>query len=88
MVHPFVQLAIGTIRLSPSVKYYPFHVKVFHLLSLINERTGQYIPIAQYLLYPFDLQNDYLNSKSKQLQDKAIPETLISLKAAKKHVDT
>jgi nucleolar complex protein 2 len=55
LVHPFVQLAIGTIRLSPNVKYFPFHVKVFHLMSLINERTGHYIPIAQYLLYPFDL---------------------------------
>eukprot|EP00347_Sterkiella_histriomuscorum_P015725 403355916 len=88
LVHPFVQLAIGTIRLSNNIKYFPFHIKVFHLLSLINQHTKQFIPIAQYILYPFDMQNELLNSKSKALQDKSIPETLVSLKIAKKHQDT
>lgn len=34
------------------------------------------------------MQHELLNSKSKALQDKQIPETLISLKIAKKHQDT
>ena len=88
MIHPIVQLAIGVIRLSNNIKYFPFHIKVFQLLSLISEKTKQFVPIAQYLLYPFDPQNEYLNSKSKSLTDKQIPETLISLKIAKKHADT
>jgi nucleolar complex protein 2 len=55
---------------------------------LITEKTGQFIPITQYILYPFDIQNDYLNAKSKTLVDKQIPETLVALKIAKKHADT
>jgi hypothetical protein len=34
------------------------------------------------------MQHELLNTKSKPLQDKAIPETLVSLKIAKKHYDT
>ena len=41
-------------------------------------------------MYPFDpAQSDFLTSKPKQLlHDKSIPDTLISLKFAKKHADT
>ena len=40
-------------------------------------------------MYPFDSNNlKFFNAKSKPLQDKMIPESLISLKIAKKHVDT
>jgi hypothetical protein len=46
------------------------------------------VPIAQYLLYPFDSASDFLNSKPKALQDKAVPDTLVSLKYAKKHAET
>lgn len=89
LVHPLVQLGIAAIRLSNNPKYFPFHVKVFQLLSLINEKTKQFVPIAQYLLYPFDASSEFLNGKPKQLlQDKAIPDTLVSLKFAKKHADT
>jgi len=80
---------IGVIKLTKNVKYFPFHVKIFQLLTLINKQTNDFIPIAQYLLYPFDLQaSNYLNQKSKALEDKIMPETLVSLKIAKKHIDT
>ena len=46
LVHPLVQLGIAAIRLSNNPKYFPFHVKVFQLLSLINEKTRQFVPIA------------------------------------------
>ena len=47
------------------------------------------MPVAQYLLYPFDSASDFLNGKPKQLlQEKAIPDTLVSLKYAKKHAET
>lgn len=39
LVHPLVQLAIGVMRLSNNVKYFPFHIKVFQLLSMINKDT-------------------------------------------------
>jgi hypothetical protein len=58
------------------------------MLSLLNEKTHQFVPIAQYLLYPFDTSSDFLTSKPKPLQDKSVPDTLISLKFAKKHAET
>lgn len=57
-------------------------------MSLINEKTNQFVPIAQYILYPFDPHFEFINSKSKPLTDKSIPDTLISLKIAKKHLNT
>ena len=47
------------------------------------------MPVAQYILQQFDQQNiGFFNAKPKTLQDKSIPDTLVSLKFAKKHVDT
>ena len=89
LVHPLVQLIVGVVRLSNNIKYFPFHVKLFHLIVQINARTGQFVPAAQYILYPLDSSNlGFFNSKPKPLQDKVIPETLVSLKFAKKHVQT
>jgi len=53
----------------------------------LNKKSGQFIPIAQHILAPFE-EIKYLNSKPKPLQDKFIPETLVSLKIAKKHFET
>ncbi len=59
------------------------------MLSLINKKTGQFVPIAQYLLYVFDGSSDFLVAgKVQELKDKAVPDTLVSLKFAKKHADT
>jgi len=89
LVHPLVQLIVGVIRLTNNIKYFPFHLKAFELLSIINSKTGQFVPAAQYILYPFDSANqNYFGSKPRPLSDKIIPESLVSLKIAKKHVDT
>lgn len=39
LVHPLVQLGIAAIRLTNNPKYFPFHLKIFQLMSLINEKT-------------------------------------------------
>ena len=71
------------------MKYFPFHLKLFELLVAINAKTGQFVPASQYILYPLDTSNlNFFNSKPKPLQDKAIPDTLVSLKLAKKHMNT
>jgi Noc2p family len=68
LVHPLVQLGIAAIRLCNNPKYFPYHVKIFQLLSLINEKTRQFVPIAQYLLPAFDLQtSDFLSARPKPL---------------------
>lgn len=90
LINPVVQLIQGAMKLSTSVKYLPFHVKLFELLCMINEKTKQVIPAAQYLLYPFESAGgvNYLNSKGKPLEDKMIPDSLISIKISKKHLDS
>jgi hypothetical protein len=40
LVHPLVNLIVGVIRLSNNLKYFPFHIKAFELLTLINQKTG------------------------------------------------
>ena len=67
LVHPLVQLGIAVIKLTSNPKYFPFHLKIFQMMSLINEKTHQFVPIAQYLLYPFDSTTDFLSSKPKPL---------------------
>jgi hypothetical protein len=46
LIHPVVQLCIGVIKLSNNMKYFPYHLKAFQLLSLIQEKTGQFVPAA------------------------------------------
>jgi hypothetical protein len=40
LVHPLVSLIAGVIRLSNNIKFFPFHLKAFELLTIINEKTG------------------------------------------------
>lgn len=87
LVHPLVQLIIGVIRLNQNLKYFPFHVKAYDLLTFMNNQTGQFIPVVQHILLPFENMKHF-NSKPKPLEDKSIPDTLVALKIAKKHFDT
>jgi hypothetical protein len=87
LVHPLVQLIVGVIRLTSNLKWFPFHVKSFELLTYLNEKTGQFVPASQFMMYAFE--NDrWFNAKPKPLTDKSVPETVIALKVAKKHFET
>ena len=55
---------------------------------MINTRTDELVPAAQYMLYPFEQYGSYFNQKPKALEDKVIPETLVSIKISKKHMPT
>jgi hypothetical protein len=33
-------------RLTTNIKYFPYHLKCFELLTLINQKTGQFVPAA------------------------------------------
>jgi nucleolar complex protein 2 len=46
LVHPLVQLIVGTIRLTTNIKHFPLHLKSFELLTMINQKTGQFVPAA------------------------------------------
>jgi len=88
LIHPVVQLIIGTIKLTNNIKYFPFHVKLFQLISMICQNTNEFVPASQYMLYPFEQNVSYLNSKAHKLEDKMLPETLVSIKISKKHINT
>jgi hypothetical protein len=64
-------------------------VKAFELLTTINMKTKQFVPCAQYMLFPFDTVNyNFFNLKPKTTTDKGIPETIATLKLSKKHLET
>lgn len=88
LVHPLVQLCTGMIKLSNNMKFFPFHLKVFQLFCMVQEKTGQFIPAAQYIMYPFDTASEYFNKRGKVMDDKTFPEFLVSLKVSKKHIET
>ena len=46
LVYPLVQLIVGVIKLANNIKYFPFHLKCFNLLTMINAKTGQFVPAA------------------------------------------
>ena len=89
LVYPLVQLISGVIRLSNHMKYFPFHLKSFELLCMINQKTGQFVPAIQYIMVPFESVNqNFFNVKPKPLEDKVLPDSLVSLKISKKHLET
>lgn len=88
LIHPLTTLMTAVIKLTSSIKYFPYHIKVLELMRLIAETTGEFMPISQYILQPLEGSQVYFNQKPKALDDKMIPETLVSIKIAKKHVDT
>lgn len=64
-------------------------MKLCDLLLTINEQTSEFIPVPQYLIHIFEQNKNYFETRSKvALKDKQIPETQVSLKIAKKHIDT
>lgn len=78
----------ATIKVTSNMKYIPYHIKIIQLMNLLNEKTGEFVPLSQYILQPFELNVGYFSAKPKILEDKMIPETLVSIKIAKKHLDT
>ena len=56
---------------------------------MINLKTGQFVPAAQYFLQTFDASHyTYFNAKPKKLEDKSIPDTFVCLKISKHHIET
>ena len=65
------------------------HIKLIDLLLMINDQTNEFIPVSQFLINIFEHNKNYFESRPKStLTDKMIPETQVSLKISKKHIDT
>ncbi|KAJ9094837.1 hypothetical protein QFC20_006815 [Naganishia adeliensis] len=50
LIYPLVQIAIGVIRLVPTSRWFPLRFHVLHALLRITARTGNYVPLAPFLL--------------------------------------
>ena len=53
LIYPLVQIAIGSIRLVPTSRYFPLRFHMLRSLLRLSQRTGVYIPIANHLLEVF-----------------------------------
>lgn len=50
LIYPFVQVAIGVMRVQPTPRSYPLRLHVASYLTSIVSKTGVYIPVATHLL--------------------------------------
>nr|CAG4641530.1 EOG090X02MG [Eurycercus lamellatus] len=50
LVYPLVQIAIGTINLVPTGRYYPLRFQVVSIMNQLSADTGVYIPLLPFLL--------------------------------------
>ncbi|KAI9207968.1 Noc2p family-domain-containing protein [Polychytrium aggregatum] len=66
LIYPFVQVALGALRLKPSAKFFPFRFHIVRLLIQLSNKTGTYIPLAAQLFEVFE---------SAELRNKAKPST-------------
>ncbi|KAJ9096602.1 hypothetical protein QFC19_007135 [Naganishia cerealis] len=64
LIYPLVQIAIGVVRLVPTSRWFPLRFHVLHALLRINARTGNYVPLAPFLLEILE-SNEFKRAKPK-----------------------
>ncbi|ORX89450.1 Noc2-domain-containing protein [Basidiobolus meristosporus CBS 931.73] len=70
LIYPLVQVAIGTIRLIPTHKYFPLRFHVIRALIQLGRKTGTFIPLAPHLFEVLE---------SSEMKKKPAPSTLKAL---------
>ena len=75
-------------KLCPGMKYFPMHLKIFQLLTLIPQHTNQHVLVVSLLMGVLDPSSNYFINKPKPLKDKMIPSFDTSIKISKDHLDT
>ncbi|EFN69102.1 Nucleolar complex protein 2-like protein [Camponotus floridanus] len=71
LLYPLVQIIIGTIKVCPTVQYYPLRFHCINMLITISKETGTFIPILPFLLEILDSYD--FNKKHKTVSMKPIP---------------
>ncbi|XP_071628025.1 nucleolar complex protein 2-like isoform X2 [Temnothorax longispinosus] len=54
LLYPLVQIIIGTIKINPTVQYYPLRFHCLKMLITISKETGTFIPIMPFFLEILD----------------------------------
>lgn len=71
LLYPLVQVILGTIKVCPTVQYYPLRFHCINMLITISKETGTFIPILPFLLEILDSYD--FNKKHKAVSMKPIP---------------
>ncbi|CAL1684552.1 unnamed protein product [Lasius platythorax] len=71
LLYPLVQIILGTIKVCPTVQYYPLRFHCINMLITISKETGTFIPILPFLLEILDSYD--FNKKHKAVSMKPIP---------------
>nr|SVE75640.1 EOG090X02MG [Daphnia hispanica] len=70
LLYPLVQIAIGSINLVPTGKYYPLRFQIVSILNQLSSDTGTYIPALSFLLEI--LQNHKFDKKPSKVSMKPL----------------
>jgi nucleolar complex protein 2 len=85
LVYPLVQLILGSLRLKPSAKHFPYRLHLINLLVDISEKTNVFIPVIGYIMEIFE---------SAELKSKPKPSTLkpldfeLNIRASNEYLST
>lgn len=75
LLYPLVQIIIGTIKINPTVQYYPLRFHCLEMLITISKETGTFIPILPFFLEILDSYDFNNRHKAAMMQ----PMSLICL---------
>ncbi|KAJ3109771.1 Nucleolar Complex 2 protein, partial [Phlyctochytrium planicorne] len=85
LIYPLVQVALGTLRLKPSSKYFPLRFHCIRILNEISKTTGTFVPVASDIVEIF--QSAEFNRKAKPSTQKPLDFRLV-LKAPPPYLGT
>ena len=66
LIYPVVQLINGTIRVVPTIKYYPLRFHLCQMLIRLTSSTGKFIPVLPFYLEVLSCNN--FNKKTAKVR--------------------
>ncbi|XP_071147627.1 nucleolar complex protein 2 homolog [Mytilus edulis] len=70
LIYPLTQTIIGTIKLTPTARYFPLRFHCIKMMNTLSESTNTFIPVLPFLLEVFELTD--FNKKHKSISFKPL----------------
>ncbi|XP_052081772.1 nucleolar complex protein 2 homolog isoform X4 [Mytilus californianus] len=70
LIYPLTQTIIGTIKLTPTTRYFPLRFHCIKMMNTLSESTNTFIPVLPFLLEVFELTD--FNKKHKSISFKPL----------------